>query len=207
MRPYNIRRAGRVRIPDQVMRIFALNCGSSSIKAAVLEGTPLDSVFVARVEDPGTRDATVGLLAQLAAFPRSGPALGAVVHRVVHGGEQFSRPTLIDDRVLASLDRLGSLAPLHNPPALAVIRLAREAFPDVPHFAVFDTAFHATLPPRAREYALPQELRAGRGIRRFGFHGISHADIMNVSPRGCEYHRRSCASFPVTWEMARASRR
>ena len=162
------------------MRIFAVNCGSSSIKAAVLEGTPLESVFVTRVEHPGNGDAAAaGLLAQLAAVPAGGQALVAVVHRVVHGGERFSRPTLIDEGVLATLDKLGSLAPLHNPPALAMIRLAREAFPGVPHFAVFDTAFHATLPPRAREYALPTELRVGHGIRRFGFHGISHADVMN----------------------------
>ena len=88
------------------------------------------------------------------------------------------RPTQIDDTVLAEIEQLSHLAPLHNPPALAAVRQAREAYPRTPHIAVFDTAFHATLPRHAREYALPQELRQRFGIRRYGFHGISHAHVM-----------------------------
>lgn len=181
------------------MRILALNCGSSSIKAAVFDESSPEAVLAARAEQIGAREATlhVGgqsrpldprsdvcavaaeLLAQLTVALGDARPIGAVVHRVVHGGDRFRRPTLIDEGVLEAVDRLGSLAPLHNPPALAVIHRARAAFPGVPHFAMFDTAFHATLPPRAREYALPQDVRTGHGIRRFGFHGISHADVMH----------------------------
>ena len=87
-------------------------------------------------------------------------------------------PTRIDDTVLEEIEQLSDLAPLHNPPALAAVRQAREAYPRTPHIAIFDTAFHATLPLHAREYALPQELRQRFGIRRYGFHGISHAHVM-----------------------------
>lgn len=101
----------------------------------------------------------------------------AVAHRVVHGGERFREPTRLDDLVLDEIEQLNELAPLHNPPALAVIRHARAALPDTPHFVVFDTAFHATLPGYAREYALPRDVRQRYGIRRFGFHGINHSHV------------------------------
>jgi len=98
-----------------------------------------------------------------------------VGHRVVHGGTRFVKPTVVDDGVLAELDALGSLAPLHNPPALAVLRAARQAIPHARHVALFDTAFHATIPPVHYIYPIPVEWRDGAGIRRFGFHGFSHA--------------------------------
>jgi acetate kinase len=98
----------------------------------------------------------------------------------VHGGDRFVQPTRIDDAVLAELEQLSHLAPLHNPPALAAIRRAREVYPQTPHIAVFDTAFHATLSPPAREYALPRDVSRRFGIRRYGFHGISHAHVMNA---------------------------
>ena len=82
-----------------------------------------------------------------------------MVHRIVHGGERFTGTTLIDDATLAALGTLDRLAPLHNPPALEALRRVRQLFARVPHVAVFDTAFHATLPPRAREYALPEDIR------------------------------------------------
>jgi len=103
-----------------------------------------------------------------------------VGHRIVHGGERFRTPMLVDDVVTAELENLGRLAPLHNPPALAAIRRAREVYPQTVHVAVFDTAYHATLPDRAREYALPGDLRRRFGIRRYGFHGISHAHVMHA---------------------------
>ena len=103
--------------------------------------------------------------------------LDAVAHRIVHGGELFTAPTVIDDDTLASLGTLDRLAPLHNPPALQAVSRARELFARVPHVAVFDTAFHATLPRRAREYALPEDIRSRFGVRRYGFHGISHAEV------------------------------
>jgi len=97
----------------------------------------------------------------------------AVGHRVVHGGERFREPLLIDDDVEAELVALADLAPLHNAPALAAIDEARQTLPNVPHVAVFDTAFHATIPETAATYALPRRLREGLGIRRYGFHGLS----------------------------------
>jgi acetate kinase len=97
----------------------------------------------------------------------------AVAHRVVHGGSRFREPVVIDDEVERELAALVDLAPLHNRPALAAIESARRALPDVPHVAVFDTAFHATLPPEASTYALPRRFREELGIRRYGFHGLS----------------------------------
>jgi acetate kinase len=99
--------------------------------------------------------------------------ISGVAHRVVHGGRRFRDPVLIDDDVERELAAVTELAPLHNTPALAAIRKARERLPDVPHVAVFDTAFHATIPDEAATYALPARVRDDWGIRRFGFHGLS----------------------------------
>jgi len=99
--------------------------------------------------------------------------VAAVAHRVVHGGMRFREPVVIDDAVERELEAAVELAPLHNAPALAAIRQAREAFPDLPHVAVFDSAFHATIPAEAATYALPEQVREEWGIRRFGFHGLS----------------------------------
>jgi acetate kinase len=99
--------------------------------------------------------------------------ISGVAHRVVHGGRRFRDPVLIDDDVERELAAVTELAPLHNTPALAAIRKAREGLPDVPHVAVFDTAFHATIPNEAATYALPARVRDDWGIRRFGFHGLS----------------------------------
>ena len=110
--------------------------------------------------------------------PRTLPAARpeAVAHRIVHGGPDFSAPVVITDEILPRIDKLAELAPLHNPPALAALRAARARLP-LPHVAVFDTAFHATLPPRAREYALPRAVSERHGVGRYGFHGISHAHV------------------------------
>ncbi|HZI67673.1 MAG TPA: acetate/propionate family kinase [Thermoanaerobaculia bacterium] len=99
----------------------------------------------------------------------------AVGHRVVHGGTLYRESVVIDEQVVTALAGLSSLAPLHNPPAIAAIRRARELLPNVPHVAVFDTAFFAKLPPRSHVYPLPYEWHTDWGVRRFGFHGISHA--------------------------------
>ena len=101
-------------------------------------------------------------------------AIGAVGHRVVHGGEEFTGSVLINDAVLASIEKTAHLAPLHNPPNLAGIRAAMHALPNAPQVACFDTAFHATIPPVAYTYALPYELYEKLGVRRYGFHGTSH---------------------------------
>ncbi|HKJ55326.1 MAG TPA: acetate kinase [Nitriliruptoraceae bacterium] len=100
--------------------------------------------------------------------------LAAIGHRVVHGGEAFRDPTVITDDVVAQLEELSPLAPLHNPPALVGIRVGRRLWPQLPHVAVFDTAFHATMPPEAYRYAVPDEWYRDHGVRRFGFHGTSH---------------------------------
>jgi acetate kinase len=99
--------------------------------------------------------------------------VAAVAHRFVHGGMRFREPVVIDDAVERELEAAVELAPLHNAPALAAIRQARQALPDLPHVAVFDSAFHATVPAEAATYALPEQVREQWGIRRFGFHGLS----------------------------------
>jgi acetate kinase len=124
---------------------LVVNAGSTSLKLSLVDGDdsrPVESFDV-------------------------GAAL--VVHRFVHGGERFSAPVVVDDGVVADLEQLVELAPLHQTPALAALHDARRALPDVPQVAVFDTAFHATMPPVASTYAVPDSL----GIRRFGFHGLA----------------------------------
>lgn len=106
--------------------------------------------------------------------------LAAVGHRVVQGGSKFVAPTVIDDKVLATIDELSSLAPLHNPGALAAIRAARDIFP-VPHIAVFDTAFHQSLPETAYTYAIDSSLSREYHIRRYGFHGTSHQFVSRAA--------------------------
>ena len=109
--------------------------------------------------------------------------VAAVGHRVVHGGEDFHQPTLIDERVLAAIDNNVPLAPLHNPANLAGIRVARELFPEAPQVAVFDTAFHQTIPPHAYLYAIPYRLYQEQRIRRYGFHGTSHKYVAGECAR------------------------
>ncbi len=153
------------------MLIFALNCGSSSLKCAVIDSDRRSHVLDVHVE---TVDQALRRLREESAPP------DAVVHRIVHGGERFLHATRIDDVFLGAMEQLSHLAPLHNPPAFAAVRQARIAYPHVPHVAAFDTAFHATLPAHAREYALPRDLRERFGIRRYGFHGLSHAHVMHA---------------------------
>jgi acetate kinase len=131
--------------------VLVVNAGSTSVKLSVVD------------EIGGS--APVGSL-------EHAPAVAAVGHRIVHGGERFTTPTRIDDDVIAELERLVELAPLHNAPAIDAIRAARSALPAIPQIGVFDTAFHGTLPELARTYLLPARFRE-RGIRRFGFHGLS----------------------------------
>lgn len=118
--------------------------------------------------------------------------VGAVGHRIVHGGEFFHEPTIIDDSVIEAIVKMQPLAPLHNPPGLDGIRIAQSLFADIPHVAVFDTAFYQTIPARAHIYALPYELYTENGIRRYGFHGTSHefvvaemAEILGKDAKDC----------------------
>jgi acetate kinase len=114
-----------------------------------------------------------GATTQLAALEDAPAGIGAVAHRIVHGGRRLRDPVIVDDEVEAELAAVTELAPLHNAPALAALRRARAELPDLPHVAVFDTAFHATIPDEAATYALPVQAREDWGIRRFGFHGLS----------------------------------
>ena len=152
------------------MHVLVVNAGSRTLKLRLLDHA--DSVLAGCDIDPwtGENDTTA-----LDAFARSLDHVDAVGHRVVHGGEQFIQPTRLDDRVLGALTDLISLAPLHQPRALAAIAAISARLPGVPAVACFDTAYHATLPAAAATYALPNAWRERWPIRRFGFHGLSHA--------------------------------
>jgi acetate kinase len=106
-----------------------------------------------------------------------------VGHRIVHGGERYRNPVLIDDDVEAGLRELTDLAPLHQPKSLGALDAVRAALPDIPHVACFDTAFHATIPAAARTYALPAQWRERWGLRRYGFHGLSHGYVADRAAR------------------------
>ena len=109
--------------------------------------------------------------------------LVAVGHRVVHGGAAFREPVVVDDEVEATIERMVPLAPLHNPAGLMGIRIMRRLLPEVPQVAVFDTAFHATMPPAAYTYAIPVDLAEANGIRRYGFHGTSYQYVTRRAAR------------------------
>jgi acetate kinase len=143
----------------------------------------LDATYSRELPIP---DHTAGFAVMLEAFAAHGPSLDerppiAVGHRVVHGGARFFEPTLITPLVEINIDELAVLAPLHNPANLEGIIAARHAFPGVPHVAVFDTAFHQTLPPAAYTYAIDAELAASHRIRRYGFHGTSHKFVSEAA--------------------------
>ncbi len=159
--------------------ILVVNAGSTSLK--------LDLVF----EDERVR--AVESLTQF--VPREVDAVG---HRVVHGGRRLVEPTLIDDAVRASIAELEAIAPLHNAPALAGIDAASRAFPAVPHVAVFDTAFHVTIPAEAATYAVPRIWREDWGIRRYGFHGLSVQWCSERAPELLGRSRTISASSSVT---------
>ena len=176
------------------MHILTVNCGSSSLKFQVVDADAGAAVLQGEVASIG-RDARLRLAvggerredaveaadqAQAAALvtltlqETPHPPIDAVAHRVVHGG-RFHEPLRLDAAGLAAIESAAALAPLHNGPALAAARAFATLLPDVPAVAVFDTAFHATLPEKARRYAIDRELADRHGIRRYGFHGLAHA--------------------------------
>lgn len=177
------------------MNIFVLNSGSSSIKYQLIDTASeavLASGGVERIGEPGfVKDHAEGV-AQILDGLDSSIEIDAVGHRVVHGGSRFSTATLIDDAVERAIDELSVLAPLHNPANLTGIRAAKAALPGVPEVAVFDTAFHSTLPYEAYTYAIPADLAAEHGIRRYGFHGTSHK---YVSEQAASFLGRPLASL------------
>ena len=186
--------------------ILVVNSGSSSFKYQLIEMTTeevLASGLVERIGDEtghskhnnaeGTseldlpiRDHSQGFQVMLDAFRANGPSLDehppvAVGHRVVHGGKRFFEATIVTDLVKINIEDLADLAPLHNPANLQGIDAAQKAFPDVPHVAVFDTAFHSTLSPAAYTYAIDKALADQHRIRRYGFHGTSHKFVSEAA--------------------------
>jgi acetate kinase len=148
------------------VRVLVANLGSSSLKLRVVGDGD-------RIEAPA--DLTAGADAgEIAAFVAHAGPVDAVGHRIVHGGSHYTAPVLVDDEVIADFEGLCDLAPLHNPPAFALLDQLRELLPDVAHVCCFDTAFHATMPAEAVHYAVPSRWRDDLGLRRYGFHGLSH---------------------------------
>ncbi|GIG35323.1 acetate/propionate family kinase [Cellulomonas pakistanensis] len=186
--------------------VLVINSGSSSIKYQLVDATSGDALAsgiverigleVGKVKHEGPSGETVleqavpdhetGMRLVLDLFEQQGPQLReadltAVGHRVVQGGDVFDGPAVIDDEVLAQIDALSPLAPLHNPANVAGIEAARHAFPNIPHVAIFDTAFHRTMPPAAYTYAIDEQVAKEFKIRRYGAHGTSHLYVSRAT--------------------------
>lgn len=174
------------------MTVLVINSGSSSLKYAVVNPATGHSLADGIVEEIGSgpvpdHEAALRIVHEVLAsqgMHLDTLGLTAVGHRVVHGGTIFYRPTVIDDALVAKLEELSPLAPLHNPPAILGIEVARKLLPDLPHIAVFDTAFFHRLPEAAATYAIDREIAQRWQVRRYGFHGTSH-----------EYVSRQAAAF------------
>jgi acetate kinase len=199
------------RRPVSATRVLVLNSGSSSVKYQLLDmrdGSRLASGLVERIGERTSRlkhsplaaggatreqsrtfaDHEAALKAVAEELARDGlgldsPELAAIGHRVVHGGRHFTRPTVVDDAVLAEIERLIPVAPLHNPANLTGIRTATALRPDLPQVAVFDTAFHTTMPESAARYAIDVETADAHRVRRYGFHGTSHAYVSRATAK------------------------
>jgi acetate kinase len=152
-------------------RVLVLNCGSSTVKYRAFDGS--SETAKGLIEKLSSPDDFDGALRRVLNEIDS-TDLAAVGHRVVHGGDAFTGPVVLDDQVIKTIESLVPLAPLHNPPALAGIAATRKLLPDVPQVAVFDTAFHQTIPPAGRTFAIDAGLAQRWGLRRYGFHGTSH---------------------------------
>ncbi|SEO83300.1 acetate/propionate family kinase [Trujillonella endophytica] len=160
------------------MRVLVVNAGSSSLKL-----TRLDAAGAVTAATTVERWQGTGHLEPLAEFLAGCGPVDAVGHRVVHGGSRHTGPTVVDTLLPVYLSSISHLAPIHNPRAVAGIEATGELLGDVPAVACFDTTFHTTLPPAARTYALPREWNARWDLRRYGFHGLSHA---HAARRGAE---------------------
>jgi len=189
-----------------VSAVLVVNSGSSSFKYQLIDSESEESLASGLVERIGEGvgsathrgprgtsersleipDHTAGFRVMLDAFAAEGPSLEenpleAVGHRVVHGGKRFFEPTIVTPLVEINIEDLSELAPLHNPANLEGIRAAKKAFPDVPHVAIFDTAFHQTMPPPAYTYAIDAEVAERHRVRRYGFHGTSHKYVSEAA--------------------------
>ncbi|MDP9170887.1 MAG: acetate kinase [Acidobacteriota bacterium] len=170
------------------MKILVLNAGSSSLKFEIWEMQPEKLILQDTVERTSSMTDALRSVFEKAA----GIEVDAAGHRIVHGGDRFRESVVIDADVEKQIEELSALAPLHNPHNLEAYRAARQHLPNVKHVAVFDTAFHQTLPAHAYAYALPWEFLTQKKIRRYGFHGISHR---YVSGRFAELHDGAPAHF------------
>jgi acetate kinase len=191
--------------------VLVINCGSSSLKFAVIPaqgGKPLvtgmaeclglpDARLVVKsaeakttnLLDGGAHDAALAVILSYLDAQKLLDRVAVVGHRVVHGGERFTASVLVTPDVLADIEAVSALAPLHNPANLLGIRACMQSLPSIPQIAVFDTAFHQTMPPAAFTYAIPQHLYRDHGVRRYGFHGTSHryvakraVDLLRLDP-------------------------
>jgi acetate kinase len=169
--------SGAARLACCVLIVLAVNCGSSSLKHLLAQVDPdghiQERLAEGKLEGAPSRHPIHKLLDQLRADGRL-QRVEAVGHRVVHGGRRLTDPVRVDASVLAELDRLSELAPLHNPPAVAGIREVLSALPGIPQVAVFDTAFHSAMPATGARYAVPEEWERRFEVRRYGFHGLAH---------------------------------
>lgn len=161
------------------MKILVLNCGSSSVKYQVIETATKQKI----VDDDIQRVTDHAAAIQAILNKIDLTEIKAVGHRVVHGGEKFQHSVLVDDQVLAEMDKIEFLAPLHNPAAMAGVRACRQQMPQLPNILVFDTAFHSTMKPEAYLYGLPYEDYTQYGIRKYGFHGTSHQYVANEAAK------------------------
>ena len=189
------------------MKILVLNCGSSSVKYKLFDmdnGEVLGSGGVEKIGMKGSflkhtrrngqkvilegevleHQLAIEYILGVLTSKKHGAIenleeINAVGHRVVHGGERFNSSVMIDDEVIKKIEECIEIAPLHNPPNLAGIRAIEDLLPSVPQVAVFDTAFHQTMPEHAYMYAIPYALYKKYGIRRYGFHGTSHRYVSN----------------------------
>jgi acetate kinase len=170
------------------VRVLVVNAGSSSLKLGVLDGDEVaEEATVERWEGPGDLEPLRELL-------DGAPEVDAVGHRVVHGGPEHRSSVRVDDDLVDYLDSIAGLAPLHNPRAVAAVRAVGRLLPQTPAVAAFDTSFHATIPDEAATYALPREWNHTYGLRRYGFHGLSHAYAVR---RGAEIAGRDPADLRV----------
>lgn len=176
------------------MLILVVNCGSSSIKYQVREmpepgqadtdgGTVVTKGLIENIGTSEIQDHTQALdiLAERLEEELGDRTIDAAGHRVVHGGERFSQPVLVDNEIIRAVERLSPLAPLHNPAHALGLRAIQKKWPDMPQVCVFDTAFHRSMPEHAWRYALPNELYEEYGVRRYGFHGTSHDFVTGLA--------------------------
>ena len=182
--------------------VLVINCGSSSVKFALIDTASSEPLITGLVECLNSADAELswkvdgqkaskalpdadlvaGLSEVIAVLPADAEVV-AVGHRVVHGAEEFSGSVMLCDKVMGALERCSTLAPLHNPANIEGIRASQKVFPGLPQVGVFDTAFHQTLPPHAYLYPVPYEWYTDLGVRRYGFHGTSHRYVAEETTR------------------------